>query len=647
MMSLRRTVALCAAATVSALVVSQPIQAQGNQLCLMCHADVSLFAGSEDPLRLVVGQDEYANSVHGAMGMSCIMCHQGWTFPHTPEMPEVNCGTCHSSEQTTFDNSVHGYGLERGNPQAPTCAACHGTHGILHSSDPESPTHRLRVPETCASCHGTEGVLTSDRIRLPQPFASYSQSVHGLRSEQGVEAAANCTDCHGVHDLRSALDPLSKISSINVSATCGQCHTEVQAEYDASIHGRALRAGLGDSPSCVDCHGEHLILSPTDPEGPTRGARLATETCGSCHADPEIISKYSMQGDVVGSFMDSYHGWASRGGYEAAATCYDCHTAHSVLPESDSTSTIHPANVAATCGQCHEGADEAFAQSYNHHSAGLENNPVNRLVRTAYLMLIAVTIGGMVLHNLVIINYYLAQRRKQLLETDHVVRFDRSELIQHMALTISFAVLVITGFALRFPDAWWVRGLAELGLSEPVRSTLHRISGVLLILVSLLHLYHILFVKRGREQLSAMIPRVQDVKDLYSNLKFYTWRSTNHVEFDRYDYTHKAEYWALLWGTVVMVITGLILWFPERAVKLFPVAAVTISQTIHYYEAWLATLAILVWHFFFVIFHPEAYPMSWTWITGKMPLEAVRRHHAGWHRELAVGEKPDPAGEEI
>jgi formate dehydrogenase gamma subunit len=471
--------------------------------------------------------------------------------------------------------------------------------------------------------------------------------VHGLRSEQGVEAAANCTDCHGVHDLRSALDPLSKISSINVSATCGQCHTEVQAEYDASIHGRALRAGLGDSPSCVDCHGEHLILSPTDPEGPTRGARLATETCGSCHADPEIISKYSMQGDVVGSFMDSYHGWASRGGYEAAATCYDCHTAHSVLPESDSTSTIHPANVAATCGQCHEGADEAFAQSYNHHSAGLENNPVNRLVRTAYLMLIAVTIGGMVLHNLVIINYYLAQRRKQLLETDHVVRFDRSELIQHMALTISFAVLVITGFALRFPDAWWVRGLAELGLSEPVRSTLHRISGVLLILVSLLHLYHILFVKRGREQLSAMIPRVQDVKDLYSNLKFYTWRSTNHVEFDRYDYTHKAEYWALLWGTVVMVITGLILWFPERAVKLFPVAAVTISQTIHYYEAWLATLAILVWHFFFVIFHPEAYPMSWTWITGKMPLEAVRRHHAGWHRELAVGEKPDPAGEEI
>ena len=76
-------------------------------------------------------------------------------------------------------------------------------------------------------------------------------------------------------------------------------------------------------------------------------------------------------------------------------------------------------------------------------------------------------------------------------------------------------------------------------------------------------------------------------------------------------------------------------------------AAVTISQTIHYYEAWLATLAILVWHFFFVIFHPEAYPMSWTWITGKMPMEAVRKHHAGWHRELAAGDKPGPAGDEV
>ena len=634
-------VMLCALLVLSGLVPARAAEAQSNQLCLMCHADVSLFAGQQDPSRLVVTQDEYSGSVHGELGLSCTMCHQGWTFPHTSEMQPVNCGACHRSEQSTFDNSVHGYALQRGNPQAPTCSLCHGTHNILHSSDPESPTHRLRVPETCATCHGAAGVLTTEMVKLPQPFASYERSVHGVRSGQGIEAAANCTDCHGVHDLRSALDPLSKISALNVSSTCGQCHTDVQTEYDASIHGRALRAGLADSPSCTECHGEHLILSPSDPSARTGGARLATETCGPCHDDPEIISKYNLQGDVVGSFMDSYHGWASRGGYEAAATCYDCHTAHSVLPESDSTSSIHPDNVADTCGRCHEGADLAFALSYNHRTAGIGTNPVNKLIRAVYLVLIVVTIGGMVVHNLVIMNYYVVQRRRQLLAADYVVRFDRSELIQHLALTVSFTLLVITGFALRFPDAWWVRALAGLGLTELVRSTLHRICGVVLILASLLHLYHIVFVKRGREALRAMTPRLQDVKDAIGNLRFYTWRSERHVEFGRFDYTHKAEYWALIWGTVVMAITGLILWFPEKAVRILPVLAVTISQTIHYYEAWLATLAILVWHFFFVIFHPDAYPMSWTWLTGKMSRDDVKRHHAKWHEdELAAAEDP-------
>ena len=635
-------VILSASLVLLGLVQASATEAQDNQLCLMCHADESLFAGQEDPARLVVDQDQYSNSVHGAMGMSCTMCHQGWTFPHTPEMPPVNCGVCHRTEQSTFNNSVHGYALQRGNPQAPTCALCHGTHNILHSSNPESPTNRLRVPETCAICHGTQGVLTTEMVKIPQPYAAYEQSVHGVRSGQGVEAAANCTDCHGVHDLRSALDPLSKISPLNVSSTCGQCHGDVQAEYDASIHGRALQAGVGDSPSCTDCHGEHLILSPSDPNARTGGARLATQTCGPCHNDPEIISKYSLQGGVVVSFLDSYHGWASRGGYEAAATCYDCHTAHSVLPESDSTSSINPANVAATCGRCHEGADLAFALSYNHRTAGIGTNPVNQLIRAVYLVLIAVTIGGMVVHNLVIMNYYIMQRRRQLLAASYVMRFDRSELIQHLALTISFTLLVITGFALRFPDAWWVKALVAMGLTEPVRSTLHRICGVILILASLVHLHHVLFVRRGQAALRAMTPRLQDFKDAIANLRFYTWHSDRHVKFGRFDYTHKAEYWALIWGTIVMVITGLILWFPEKAVRILPTLAVTVSQTIHYYEAWLASLAILVWHFFFVIFHPDAYPMSWTWLTGKMSRDDAERHHSKWYEEeFAAAEDPE------
>jgi cytochrome b subunit of formate dehydrogenase len=82
-----------------------------------------------------------------------------------------------------------------------------------------------------------------------------------------------------------------------------------------------------------------------------------------------------------------------------------------------------------------------------------------------------------------------------------------------------------------------------------------------------------------------------------------------------------------------MILTGLILWFPVEAARFLPGALIPAAQTIHYYEAWLATLAILVWHFFFVIFHPEEYPMSWTWLTGRISKKAVQEHHTKWYEE--------------
>ena len=114
---------------------------------------------------------------------------------------------------------------------------------------------------------------------------------------------------------------------------------------------------------------------------------------------------------------------------------------------------------------------------------------------------------------------------------------------------------------------------------------------------------------------------------------YHTFRSEKRVKFGRYDYMQKAEYWALVWGTIVMVLTGLVLWFPTLTARFLPGILIPASQTIHYYEAWLATLAILVWHFFFVILHPEEYPMSWTWLTGKMTKEAAKEHHGEWYEE--------------
>jgi hypothetical protein len=139
----------------------------------------------------------------------------------------------------------------------------------------------------------------------------------------------------------------------------------------------------------------------------------AEETCGGCHNDPLIIAKYGLQGGVVDSYMDSYHGWAAQRDCDLAATCVACHTAHMVLPEEDPASSISSANVVGTCGQCHEGADQTFAQSYNHISASMAGNPINRIIRDIYIWAIIIIIGGMVLHNLVIINFYMIKRRRE------------------------------------------------------------------------------------------------------------------------------------------------------------------------------------------------------------------------------------------
>jgi cytochrome b subunit of formate dehydrogenase len=146
--------------------------------------------------------------------------------------------------------------------------------------------------------------------------------------------------------------------------------------------------------------------------------------------------------------------------------------------------------------------------------------------------------------------------------------------------------------------------------------------------------------RRGYAALKAILPRRSDLQQVAENLLFHLWRRRQPAAFARYDYTQKVEYWALIWGTALMAITGLVLWFPEQAVRIVPSWAVTAAQSVHFYEAWLATLAVIVWHLFFVVFHPSVYPMSWTWLTGRMGRDEAREHHPDWYREMMAKSAP-------
>ena len=97
--------------------------------------------------------------------------------------------------------------------------------------------------------------------------------------------------------------------------------------------------------------------------------------------------------------------------------------------------------------------------------------------------------------------------------------------------------------------------------------------------------------------------------------------------FGRFSYVEKAEYWALIWGSAVMVVTGLLLWFDNWFIQFLPKGVLDVALVIHYWEAWLATLAILVWHLYSTVFNPHVYPMNPSWLTGSMPEEMYRHEH--------------------
>ncbi len=593
------------------------------EACASCHdKEMQEFEGS-------VHEELFAVHV-----MNCLSCHS--THKDEEEITEFDagCGACHNSIEEQYRGSVHRLGRLRGDKEAATCADCHDGHHVLAAADTTSPISNHRIPHMCGGCHGADAIVTSDYVRLPISLPNYLESVHGIGWQKG-EHTAVCTDCHGTHDLQTAQDPGSSINRFRLAETCGGCHGAIAREYRDSVHGKALAMGIEDSPTCTTCHEEHLIHRHDDPRARVSAEHRARDLCGDCHTDPTLVSKYGLTGGVVESFLDSYHGWAIDRGSRLVANCTDCHNAHEIRSRLDPESSIHLANVTETCGRCHEGSNPTFAQSYTHAGA-LEARGYHGWVRLVYLWVIAIVLGGMALHNLVVVRYELAKHIRKRRRVPYVVRWQRPERIQHLFLLLSFLGLAITGFALRYPEAWWVK-LIGLGGNEAFRANLHRVLALVMTAVFLSHAVFAVITRRGRWALNGISPRMSDFAQALQNMAFHFGLRKERPAFGMFDYTQKAEYWAVVWGTLVMVLTGFVLWFPTLATNQLPAWVVRVAEVIHYYEAILAVAAIIIWHLFYVLFMPNEYPMSTVWLNGRVPAEEWKEMHRGEY--LEIGER--------
>lgn len=384
------------------LALPSPSHAQEEEeICLECHADPTMFEGMEDAARYVVSGDEYAGSVHGDAGLLCLDCHFDMEdIPHLAAAEPVVCGDCHPDQGDAHDHSLHGQAAARGDPLAPSCAHCHGTHDILSHTDSRSPTRVMNIPFLCGECHheGTEVSLTRN-IPQEQILENYSLSIHGEGLyRQGLAVTAVCTSCHTSHEILPHTDPESSIHRDRVADTCMACHAQIEEVHHQVIEGELWEAEPGAVPACVDCHSPHEIRRVYYEAG------AANEDCLTCHRDPDIsghslgreMSLYvDEQGiysgahasiacaqchtevssalsrpcaaiesrvdcaicheEVVAQYESSIHGIYAGPGWDDpdAPVCLDCHEKHATETQHMPTSPTFPRNVPELCGQCH------------------------------------------------------------------------------------------------------------------------------------------------------------------------------------------------------------------------------------------------------------------------------------------------------
>ena len=141
------------------------------------------------------------------------------------------------------------------------------------------------------------------------------------------------------------------------------------------------------------------------------------------------------------------------------------------------------------------------------------------------------------------------------------------------------------------------------------------------------HLAYVAFTRDGRKLVRDFLPAPQDASDMWGTMLYHLGRRQEKPAFRRFTYAEKTEYWALVWGLIIMTATGIMLWAKVSIGHLLARWWLDVATAIHFYEAVLATLAIVVWHFYQVFFDPDVYPMNWAWWDGKMSFDRYREQH--------------------
>ncbi len=215
-----------------------------------------------------------------------------------------------------------------------------------------------------------------------------------------------------------------------------------------------------------------------------------------------------------------------------------------------------------------------------------------------------------------------------------VERFSPPRRVEHLLVIVTFTILVATGLPQKFHHAGWAPWiLGVLGGLDTARSV-HRVTGWVLVGQAAIHLSALLIGVLTKKMRLTLLPVPQDLRDAWHNLGYYLGYRECPAELPKFDYRQKFEYFGMLLGTGVMLVTGLVLMYPVATTSLLPGEVIPAARVAHSSEAVLALLVLLVWHLYSSHLSPEVFPVDRSIFTGYLTLDELKHHHAREYRRL-------------
>src|SRR5512147_24766 len=210
---------------------------------------------------------------------------------------------------------------------------------------------------------------------------------------------------------------------------------------------------------------------------------------------------------------------------------------------------------------------------------------------------------------------------------DRVRRFSPARIIEHWAHVLFFCVLVCTGLTQRFYSldiSQWI--ILHLGGIDVVR-LIHRFAGVVFSIGVCAHMTVAAVGVVYKKWQPSMIIIKKDFTDVVHNVRYYLGMENSPIRGGRYTYKQKFEYWGILTGVLLMMVTGIVLWFPAMVTKIMPGEIIPAAKVLHANEALVVFLIIAIWHIYNAIFSPEVFPLDTSIFTGYISRERQLDEH--------------------